>query len=123
MVKGMVGAQYVKDKDKSDREVYVERKIPGGKYLKIALLLSDLKIEKISITGDFFVYPESFIESLENYLIDHETESEIISSNMKSFLMDFSEAVEFVGIRYEDVIELTVECINKSRNLPESNSN
>jgi hypothetical protein len=43
-------------------------KVPNGKLLKIFLDYEDNKINKIKITGDFFIHPEETIEKLEKTL-------------------------------------------------------
>ena len=43
-------------------------KVPGGKMLKIQLLLSDEKIKQVTIMGDFFLHPEETVLTLEKKL-------------------------------------------------------
>lgn len=49
-------------------------KVPNGKMVRISLEEEDGIIKKIKITGDFFLYPEEGIDSiekgLENVLLD-----------------------------------------------------
>ena len=47
-------------------------KVPNGKLLKIFLEYNEQvnTIDKISITGDFFIYPEEAIEMMENELVN-----------------------------------------------------
>lgn len=45
-----------------------ERKVPGGKLIRVALSLRGGRIEKVRITGDFFLHPEESIEDLEKRL-------------------------------------------------------
>ena len=44
-------------------------KVPGGKLIKISLVEDNGRIQDLKITGDFFLHPEDFIESLERALI------------------------------------------------------
>jgi len=45
-----------------------EYKVKGGKLIKVQLAKKGDKIEKIKITGDFFLHPEELIEDLEKTL-------------------------------------------------------
>ena len=42
-------------------------KVPGGKLLRVKVDYSDV-IKHVSITGDFFLYPEESIEKIESAL-------------------------------------------------------
>ncbi len=48
-----------------------EYKVEGGKLIKVQLLKKGDKIEKIKITGDFFLHPEELIEELEEAITGH----------------------------------------------------
>ncbi len=48
-----------------------EYKVKGGKLIKVQLLKKGDKIEKIKITGDFFLHPEELIEELEEAITGH----------------------------------------------------
>lgn len=45
-----------------------ECKVPGGKMIKVRVHLEDEVIKNVTITGDFFIYPEEAIEHLEEEL-------------------------------------------------------
>jgi len=45
-----------------------EYKVTGGKLIKVQLSAKGKAIEKIRITGDFFLHPEELIEELEEAL-------------------------------------------------------
>ncbi|MCS7131857.1 MAG: lipoate--protein ligase family protein [Hadesarchaea archaeon] len=47
---------------------YAEFKAPKG-LIKVEVTLTDDKISRISISGDFFMYPEDALEKLEEKLI------------------------------------------------------
>jgi len=47
---------------------HIDYKIPGGKLLRIDLEMENNIIQDIKITGDFFIYPEEGILSIENSL-------------------------------------------------------
>jgi len=48
-----------------------EYKVEGGKLIKVQLVRKGDRIEKITIMGDFFLYPEELIEELEEALTGH----------------------------------------------------
>ena len=50
-------------------------KVPNGKLLKVFLEYEGEKINKIKITGDFFIHPEETIEELERELLGIEFKS------------------------------------------------
>ena len=64
-----------------------EYKVKGGKLIKVQLTQKDKKIEKIKITGDFFLYPEELIEELEEALagnlLDESDLTELIRALME----------------------------------------
>ena len=45
-----------------------EYKVTGGKLIKVQLIAEGNIIEKIKVTGDFFLHPEEFIEEIEKAL-------------------------------------------------------
>jgi len=65
------------------RAVY---KVEGGKMIKVQLAQKDEKIEKIRITGDFFLHPEDLIEEIEKMLIGSPLEQESISNSVSAFI-------------------------------------
>jgi len=48
-----------------------EYKVKGGKLIRVQLYRRGNKIDKIKITGDFFLHPEDLIEELEKTLLNH----------------------------------------------------
>ncbi len=45
-----------------------QRKVPGGKLVRVDVVCEQKVISKIRITGDFFVYPEEALASIERDL-------------------------------------------------------
>ena len=58
-------------------------------------------IKRIKITGDFFIFPEDSIESLENALVGIGTDEEELLKVVK----DFYENIEAHGIGPEDIVK------------------
>ena len=46
-----------------------EYKVAGGKLVRVQLVKKEGRIEKLKITGDFFLHPEELIEDLEKALV------------------------------------------------------
>lgn len=64
--------------------VYAEFKAPKG-VIKVELELAGGKISRISISGDFFMYPEEAIEKLEQALVGTEASREPLLMTVQSF--------------------------------------
>ncbi|MDI6883940.1 MAG: lipoate protein ligase C-terminal domain-containing protein [Hadesarchaea archaeon] len=63
---------------------YAEFKAPKG-VIKVELELSDDKISRISLSGDFFMYPEEAIEQLERALDGVEAKREALLAAVQGF--------------------------------------
>jgi len=63
---------------------YAEFKAPKG-VIKVELELDGDIISRISISGDFFMYPEEAIEKLEQALVGVKVEKENLMAAMQSF--------------------------------------
>ena len=78
-----------------------EYKVKGGKLVKIQLAQRSTRIEKIKITGDFFLHPETLIETLEKALkgrLLHEQDlTEFIDSLLKR------EKAALLGVAPKDI--------------------
>ncbi len=49
--------------------VHREKRYPGGKGVELELCVHNARIVRVSISGDFFVFPETCVESLERSLL------------------------------------------------------
>ena len=86
-------------------------KVPKGKLLKISLIYDKKNnlIDKISIMGDFFAYPEEAIEIMEKELENMPIE--------KSFLLDKINKVidknniEFIGLDANGLTDGILMCL------------
>jgi hypothetical protein len=47
----------------------VERRVPGGKTFRLTVFFHAGKVERISLTGDFFIVPEEGLEVVERVLL------------------------------------------------------
>ncbi len=63
---------------------YAEFKAPKG-VIKVELELTDDAISRISISGDFFMYPEDAIDRLERSLIGAKADRSSLLAAVKDF--------------------------------------
>jgi len=63
---------------------YSEFKAPKG-VIKVELELAGRKISRISLSGDFFMYPEEAIDALERALVGTEASRAPLLSAVQSF--------------------------------------
>jgi hypothetical protein len=63
---------------------YAEFKAPKG-VIKVELELEDSKISEISISGDFFMYPEDALERLEGWLVGVRVDRKTLLAKVKKF--------------------------------------
>ena len=84
-------------------------KVPGGKLLKIFLDYDD-KINKIKITGDFFLHPEESLEKLEEYLIGLKLDKDILLEKINIFFED--NGVKLFGLESKDIVDGIINCLN-----------
>ncbi|MBM3283783.1 hypothetical protein FJY90_06095 [Candidatus Gottesmanbacteria bacterium] len=68
------------------RSIY---KIPDGKLVKIELKEKQGKIIRIKITGDFFIYPEEMIYSLEDHLVGCTIERTVLKNKIEKWLRKY----------------------------------
>ena len=69
---------------KDDRLGYAEFKAPKG-VIKVEVELSNDIISDISISGDFFMYPEEAIEQLERVLVGTKANRENLLAAVRAF--------------------------------------
>ena len=63
---------------------YAEFKAPKG-VIKVELEMTGNRISRISISGDFFMYPEEAIEALERMLEGVEVQKEALLAAVQNF--------------------------------------
>lgn len=86
----------------------IEYKVEGGKLIKVQLEMSDGRISKIKITGDFFMHPEELIEKLEASLIGCKPDRNSLERTLNEFVEE--NGIVLLGISVEDLIK----CIMKA---------
>jgi len=63
-----------------------EYKVSGGKMIKIQLTEKDNRIQKIKITGDFFLHPEELIDELEDALTQCLLNESSLTERIRTFM-------------------------------------
>jgi len=93
------------------------RKIKGGKLILVELWLKD-RIEKVLISGDFFLYPEEGIEELENSLVglSRDAEVEEIKERIEEVLKQ--RELQPVGFGARDLAEVVKEALECGDSSP-----
>ena len=88
-----------------------EYKVKGGKLIKVQLTKKEGKIEKIKITGDFFLHPEELIEELEEALVGQLLNESSLTEFIRA-LIEKREAT-VLGISPEDVAKCIMKAVEK----------
>jgi len=85
-------------------------KVPNGKLLKVFLNYDekDNLIKSVSITGDFFAYPEETIEIMENKLKNTLLEREELLEKIQSIIKEYN--IEFIGLNAEGLTDGILMC-------------
>lgn len=63
-----------------------EYKVKDGKLIRVQLSEVDQRIDKIKITGDFFLHPETLIEELEETLLGQPLDEITLTSSIEVLL-------------------------------------
>ena len=58
-------------------------KVEGGKMIRVSLKEKDNRIQKIKLTGDFFLHPEELIEELEEALVGKPLNAQDLNETIK----------------------------------------
>lgn len=86
-------------------------KVPKGKLLKIFLDYNEKNhlINNISITGDFFAYPEEAIEKMEYELKNTKLEKNILIEKIKNIIQE--NKIEFIGLNADGLTDGIMMCL------------
>ena len=83
--------------------ISADYKVPGGKLLRVRLSSDPTQqpptITRVTLTGDFFMYPEEAIEELEAVLVGVPLTRKILQARIEIFL---GERVQVIGAAPED---------------------
>lgn len=96
-------------------EVYSMKKTNGGLVrITLNLDLQRSKIKNALVTGDFFIFPSRAILNLEEMLRDTSFDSRAVKAVVERF---FESRVQIPGVGPDDVIDLIMEAIQKTKYL------
>ena len=86
-------------------------KVPNGKLLKVFLDYDeeDNLINSVSITGDFFAYPEEAIELMEDKLKDTLLDRSCLLGKIQSIIKEYN--IEFIGLNAEGLVDGILMCL------------
>ena len=86
-------------------------KVPNGKLLKISLIYDkkNKSIDKISIMGDFFAYPEEAIETMENELKNTKIARNSLLKKINTVISKNN--IEFIGLDAEGLTTGILMCL------------
>ncbi len=87
------------------------KKVPGGKLLRVDVTF-DQQLEKIKITGDFFLYPEEILPIIEEALTGAHLplDKTFLIEKIRSILI--MENAVLVGFNPEDLIDTMDEAVH-----------
>lgn len=89
----------------------VERKVSGGKLIRISAEFSGDILTYVRITGDFFIHPEEHLLKIESSLIG------VPVSSLKERIDKAcgQKQVQCIGFSAQDVYEMLVEAYNTGK--------
>ncbi len=90
----------------------ITEKIPSGKLVRIKIDF-DKTINKIQITGDFFLHPEDTIEKLEKSLkgIDVSAAPQLFEQKLSETLLKNN--AELIGVTAADLARIIHQAVNQ----------
>src|SRR3989344_6061134 len=93
-----------------------EKKVPGGKLVKVAISFNTQKIESVKITGDFFLHPEDTIINIEKSLKNsriNSTEAELSKKINSAISLNNA---QLLGINAEAIAQTILEALQYASN-------
>jgi lipoate-protein ligase A len=89
--------------------VLIERKIPNGKLVRVEVQFGEGKIDRIKITGDFFMHPEDALVEIERRMIG------LDATNPQQKIAEIfsSVYVEIIGFSADDISDMIREAYEK----------
>jgi len=77
----------------------IDYKVPNGKLLRIDAEIEGLQIKQIKIHGDFFMHPESGLESLEDACLGSDIGPDLFKNIEK-----ICSGLSMIGVSSDDII-------------------
>ena len=90
----------------------ITEKVPGGKLVRIKADYGAI-INKIQITGDFFLHPEDTIEQLEESVRGAGIPVDSLALQQKIDAVITSKKITLIGITSADISRLIAQAVNR----------
>ena len=88
----------------------LDKKVLGGKYVKVEVELENGIVDDIIISGDFFAFP---IEEFENFL-NNIRGIKFNREQIDNIFKKFADKIIFSGITFDDLREIFIQLLNKT---------
>lgn len=89
------------------------RKVPGGKLVRATVRYRDGTIQKVRLTGDFFLYPEDALERIEEALTGKPVDTDRVAlSEAVEYALEDAEA-ELVGVGPDDIAIAVLDAVEE----------
>ena len=87
------------------------KKVPGGKLVRIKID-ADSNINKVQISGDFFLHPEESLPFIEEQIsgLSVSTTEDLFASIIQKAITE--RRANFIGVSATDIAELVVEALH-----------
>ena len=92
-------------------EKTIERKIPGGKLVRLEIAYSQ-RIENVKITGDFFLHPEEMLDILVKACIGLPIPFNADTLKKNLTLAMQNQNAQFIGVSIDDLISMLKEAVS-----------
>ncbi|MEM0437885.1 MAG: hypothetical protein QXU54_01145 [Candidatus Micrarchaeia archaeon] len=89
----------------------VERKVSGGKLVRISAEFNGDTLASLRITGDFFIHPEEHLLTIESSLVG----THISSLRERIEKACAQRGAQCIGFSAQDIYEMLVEAYNMSK--------
>ena len=86
------------------------RKIPAGKLVRVDVAYSD-RIEKVKITGDFFLHPEETLDDILSLLIGQTLplDTPTLTHQLEALLVQ--QDAQLIGASSQDIVQILAEAL------------
>lgn len=93
---------------------FAEEKVPGGKLLRVKVDC-DKAVEKVQISGDFFLHPEESIKELESMVFGIDADME--ENNIASLIAEEvkTKNIEMIGVSPQDIARVLKKAIANAK--------
>lgn len=88
----------------------LDKKVLGGKYVKVEVEIENGIVDDIIISGDFFAFP---IEEFENFL-NNIRGIKFSQEQIDDIFKKFTDKIIFSGITFDDLREMFAQLLSKT---------